>query len=438
MSFLIRKGADNMQPLADRMRPEKIDDMVGQSHIIGKGKVMNKLLESGNIPNMIFYGPPGTGKTTLANIIANATGKKYVKLNAVNCGVKEIKEVIDSAQGDLFSYNGILLMLDEIQALNRKQQQSLLEVIENGSVTLIASTADNPYFVIYKAILSRSTVFEFKKIDRKDIISGLEKSIDKLKKQKIYNDIYTEPRVLEYIADTSDGDMRNALNRLELLISMGTDISENKVSITIENAEKGLSERPLGYDRGGDDGYSILSAFHKSLRGSDPDASIHYLARLVKAGDIQNICRRLLCVASEDVGLAVPNAVSITYSCVASALQLGFPEARIPLAQATIYLAQCPKSNSAIMAIDSALSDLDKIDTGDIPDHLKDAHYSGAACLGRGVDYKYPHNYENSWVKQEYMPSGLKGKKYYNPGINKNENAYNNYWMAVKGKNKNK
>ncbi|MDU6112984.1 MAG: replication-associated recombination protein A [Paeniclostridium sordellii] len=421
-----------MQPLADKLRPQQIDDMVGQSHIIGKGKIINKLIENKTIPNMIFYGPPGTGKTTLANIIANVTGKKYIKLNAVNCGVKEIKEAIDSSKRDLFSYNGIILMLDEIQALNRKQQQSLLEVIEDGSVTLIASTADNPYFVVYKAILSRSSIFEFKPINKHDILIGLKKSVEKLKTIYRYESINVEEKALEYIAQTCNGDMRSALNKLELVFNIGIDITSNCVNITLENVMDCSSIKMLNFDRGGDDGYSILSAFHKSLRGSDPDAAIHYLARLVKAGDIQGVTRRLLCVASEDVGLAVPQAITITEACVSAALQLGFPEARIPLAQATIYLAQCPKSNSVISAIDMALADLETIETGDIPNHLKDAHYSGAADLGRGVDYKYPHDYPNHYIDQQYLPDPIKDRKYYNAGNNKNEKSFENYWDTLK------
>lgn len=421
-----------MQPLADRLRPQQIDDMVGQSHIIGKGKILNKLIHNKSIPNMILFGPPGTGKTTLANIIAAITGKKYVKLNAVNCGVKEIKEVIDATKIDLFSYNGIILMLDEIQALNRKQQQSLLEVIEDGSVTLIASTADNPYFVVYKAILSRSTIFEFKPIQKKDIFKGLKRAVDKFEELYTYETINVEEKALEYISETCNGDMRSALNKLELVFNTGIDIASNSVNITLENVVECSSIKMLNYDKGGDDAYSIMSAFHKSLRGSDADASIHYLARLVKAGDIQGITRRLLCVASEDVGLAVPQAITITQACVASALQLGFPEARIPLAQATIYLAQCPKSDSVIKAIDVALSDLDNIEIGDIPLNLKDAHYSGAKDLGRGVDYKYPHNYENHYVKQQYLPDPIKDKNYYVPCENKNEIAFKQYWNSIK------
>ena len=421
-----------MQPLADKLRPKTIDDMVGQSHIIGKNKIINKLLSNNTIPNMILYGPPGTGKTTLANIIANYTNKKYVKLNAVNCGVKEIKEIIDANKQDLFSYNGILLMLDEIQALNKKQQQSLLEVIEDGSVTLIASTADNPYFVVYKAILSRSTIFEFKTIEKNDILKGLNRAVEKLNDLYTYESIEIEDKVLEYIAQTCNGDMRSALNKLELIFNMGIDIGNNCVKVTLDNAVNCSSVKMLSYDRRGDDGYSILSAFHKSLRGSDADAAIHYLARLVKAEDLQGITRRLLCVASEDVGLAVPQAITITEACVSAALQLGFPEARIPLAQATVYLAQCPKSNSVVNAIDMALHDLDTIETGDIPLHLKDAHYAGAAKLGRGVEYKYPHNFENHYVAQQYLPDAIKNKKYYIHGKNKNETAFENYWKIIK------
>ena len=423
-----------MQPLADKLRPKDIDDMVGQHHIIGKGKIINKLLANNTIPNMILYGPPGTGKTTLANIIAKYTNKKYVKLNAVNCGVKEIKDVIDLNKQDLFSYNGILLMLDEIQALNRKQQQSLLEVIEDGSVTLIASTADNPYFVVYKAILSRSTIFEFKTIEKTDIMEGLHKAVEKIKNLYTYEKIEIEEKALEYIADTCNGDMRSALNKLELAFNVGIDIMNNCVKVTVDDVINCSSIKMLNYDKGGDDGYSILSAFHKSLRGSDADAAIHYLARLVKAGDLQSITRRLLCVASEDIGLAVPQAITITEACVSAALQLGFPEARIPLAQATIYLAQCPKSNSAVSAIDMALYDLDNIETGDIPLHLKDAHYASAKKLGRGVEYKYPHSFENHYVEQQYLPDAIKDKKYYIHGKNKNETAFKNYWNVIKNK----
>ena len=402
-----------MQPLADKLRPETIEDMVGQSHIIGKGKIINRLIENKTIPNMILYGPPGTGKTTLANIIANVTGKKYIKLNAVNCGVKEIKEAIDNSKRDLFSYNGIILMLDEIQALNKKQQQALLEVIEEGSVTLIASTADNPYFVV-------------------DIYLGLKRAVNRLKPMYTYENINVEDEALRYIAETCNGDMRSALNKLELVFNIGIDVGTNSVNITLEDTINCSSVKILNYDNKGDDSYSVLSAFHKSLRGSDENAALHYLARLIKSQAIQSIIRRLLCVASEDVGLAVPQAITITNACVEAALKLGFPEARLPLAQATVYLARCPKSNSVAEAIDMALYDLDNIETGEIPNHLKDAHYAGAAKLGRGVEYKYPHNYPNNYIKQQYLPDAIKDKKYYKAGNNKNEMAYEQYWNNLK------
>ena len=423
-----------MQPLADRLRPKVLSDMVGQSHIIGDDKVINRIIESGNIPNMVLYGPTGTGKTTLASIIANMTGRYYIKLNAVNCGVSDIKEVISLAKQDN-KYKGIILMLDEIQALNKKQQQALLEVIEDGTVTLIASTADNPYFVVYKAILSRSIVFEFKPLHKIDITKGLLNCLVRLRGSGEYVVDNVEEEAFNCIAEMSNADMRVAINYLELAINLGLN-NGNHIDITLDNVLNSATVKPLSYDRGGDEGYSVISAFHKSLRGSDVDAALHYLARLIKAGDIQNITRRLLCVASEDVGLAVPNAVSITYACVSSALQLGFPEARLPLAQATIYLAQCPKSNSVIDAIDKALKDVETLDIGEVPNHLKDAHYSSAAKLGRGVDYKFPHHYPNHWVDQQYMPKMLENRKYYVSGDNKHEKAYKDYWKAIKNSGK--
>jgi len=411
-------------PLADKMRPKSIEEMVGQRHIIGKGKVLNKIIENKSIPNMILYGPPGTGKTTLANIIANTTGKKYVKLNAVNCGVKEIKEIIEKNKIDLFSYNGIVLMLDEIQVLNKKQQQSLLEVMEDGSVTLIASTADNPYFVIYKAILSRSSIFEFKPINEEDIFIGLKNATKKLRNDYRYDNINIEDEALKLIAKVCNGDMRSALNKLELAFNTGIDIGSNSVNINVDTVIESSSSKTLSYDRGGDDGYSILSAFHKSIRGSDVDASVHYLARLIKAGDIQNITRRLLCVASEDIGLAYPQAASIVRACVQSAFDLGMPEARIPLANAAIMLATAPKSNSAYLAYAAAAEDIEKGKGQNIPDHMRPSN--------RYDNYKYPHDYPGHYVKQQYLPDDLRGAKYYEYGENKTEQAAKAYWDKIK------
>lgn len=412
-------------PLADKLRPKNIDEMVGQSHLIGEGKVLRKMIESGNITPCILYGPPGVGKTTFANIVAEKTNKRYVKLNAVNCGIKDIKTAIEKAKKD--NCEGIVLLLDEIQAMNKKQQQSLLEVVEDGYCTLIASTADNPYFVCYKAILSRCSVFEFKPIEKKDIIVGLARIIKELKNE--YKEFKVESNAIDYIAETCNSDMRNAINKLELILNMG--VEDDVVHITLENALNASSVKIMNYDKDGDSHYDTLSAFHKSMRGSDADAAIHYLARLIKAGDMNGIIRRILCVASEDVGLST-QAITVVNSCVQSALQLGFPEARLPLAHAVIYLCKCPKSNSVTMAIDNALFDLDNIEIGDIPKHLKDSHYSSAKKLGNGVEYKFPHNYENNYVKQQYMPDTLNGRVYYVPGDNPQERSVESYWRNIK------
>lgn len=419
-----------MQPLADKLRPQSLDDIVGQSHIIGEGKIINKLIENNTMNSIILYGPPGTGKSSLSNIIAKSLNKKHVKLNAVNCGVKEIKEVINSATRDLF-YDGVILQLEEVQAMNKKQQQSLLEVIEDGRVTLITSTTENPYFTIFKAILSRSVILEFKQLKSEDILIGLENAIDKLKAIYPSKNIAFESEALEVIANSSNGDMRNAINILSLLFNFSLNKDSDDVNLTVNNLKLCNVSTIMNYDQG-DTYYSTLSAYHKSLRGSDPSASVHYLARLVKAGDIQSIARRLLCVAAEDVGICNPQAMVITQSCVSAALQLGLPEARLPLSMATIYLALSPKSFSNTNAIDSAIRDLETIDTGDIPIHLKDAHYSGAKDLGRGIDYKFPHDYPNNYVEQQYLPDKIKDKIYYIPGDNKYENAFKDYWERIK------
>lgn len=415
-------------PLADKLRPTNIDDMVGQQHLIGKEGIIRKLLESKNIPNMILYGQPGIGKTTLAHIIAEETNRKYIKLNAVNCGVKDIRDAINKSKKE--GCPGILLMLDEIQAMNRKQQQSLLEVIEDGYVCLIASTADNPFFTIYKAILSRCVIFELKPIEKADIILGIAKAIKVIKDE--YSSFKISKKAIEYIADTCNGDMRNALNKLELAVESSTNRESNSVHITLKTIVDMSSVKLIGYD-GGDEHYNVLSAFHKSCRNSDADAAIHYLSRLIKSGDMQGITRRLLCIAAEDVGLACPQAITIVESCVQSALILGFPEARLPLAQATIYLCKCPKSDSVTLAITCALHDIETVEIGDIPVHLKDAHYSSAKELGRGVEYKYPHSYPNNYVEQQCLPDALIDRVYYIPGDNAQEKSIENYWAKIKG-----
>ena len=420
------------RPLADRLRPTQIEDVVGQQHLLSEGKMLNKLLKSGHIPNMIFYGPSGVGKTTVANIIANLSDKKLYKLNATNCSVSDVKTIISDTDS-LEGYNGILLYLDEIQNFNKKQQQSLLEVVENGKITLIASTTENPYFYVYNALLSRCTVFEFKPVDTKSIVCALKRSIkileqDYSKKINVSDDAYL------HLASCANGDVRKALNGIELAVLSNILTDEETIYVDLESACQACQNSEFKFDKDGDNHYDILSAFQKSIRGSDPDASIHYLARLVVGGDLASICRRLLVIASEDVGLAYPSAASIVKSCCDSALQLGFPEARIPLAQAVILLATAPKSNSAICAIDSAISDIKTKDVGEIPSHLKDGHYEGAKKLGHAQEYKYPHNYSDNYVEQQYLPDNIKERVYYVPSNNKSENNASAYWKKIKNK----
>ncbi len=409
------------RPLADQIRPDTLEDVVGQKHILGPNGILRRIIESGQISNMIFYGPSGTGKTTVANIIAKSTNRKLYRLNATTASISDIKDII-SQLDTLMAPSGVLLYLDEIQYFNKKQQQSLLEFIENGKITLIASTTENPYFYVYGAILSRATVFEFKPVSAQDVIAAVERGF-----KKCIPDIEIEEGVAEHIATCCGGDVRKSLNTVELLCVSAKD---NKV--TLEDAQVVAQKSAMRYDREGDAHYDILSALQKSIRGSDPDAAVHYLGRLLEAGDLPSACRRLLVIASEDVGLAYPQAIAITKACVDSALQLGLPEARIPLAEAALLLATAPKSNSAIMAIDEAMQDIRSGVTGDIPAHLKDAHYSGAAKMGRGLTYKYPHSFENSWVRQQYLPNELKDKKYYTYGKNKLEQANERYWKEIK------
>ncbi len=419
-----------MPPLADRIRPDNLSDVFGQRHLIGEGKVLRRLIESGTIPNMIFYGPSGTGKTTIANIAARAAGKKLYKLNATNASVSDIKEIIKELDM-LENTGGVLLYLDEIQNFNKKQQQSLLEFIENGSITLIASTTENPYFYIYNAILSRATVFEFMPLMPSDIQDALNRGISLLK-EELSIEISIGDEALEFISQTSSGDVRKSLNTLELCVMAAQPDSKNTINIDIDFVEQCVNKKAFRHDKDGDSHYDVISAFQKSIRGSDPDAAVHYLARLIAGGDLMIICRRLMVIAAEDIGLAYPQAITVTKSCVDSALQLGLPEARIPLCEATLLLATAPKSNSAAAAIDMALADVNSSYTGDVPKHLKDAHYGGAKKMGRGLTYKYPHDYPNNYVSQQYLPDNIKNKKYYTPGANKTEQLSASYWQQIK------
>lgn len=421
-------------PLADRLRPTNVEEVVGQKHLLGEGKLLRKIIENNEIPNMIFYGPSGVGKTTVANIIASRTGKTLHRLNATNASVADIKNIVATLDSFLAA-DGVLLYLDEIQHFNKKQQQSLLEYMENGKITLIASTTENPYFYVYNAVLSRSVVFEFKNIEPDEIEKALQRAVVELAKSDYEGyKLIIEPDAITHMAHASNGDVRKALNSLEVSCMSAIDIAAKRINVTLETAVEATQRKAMRYDKDGDSHYDILSAFQKSIRGSDPDAAIHYLARLVSAEDIQSICRRLLVIAAEDIGLAYPQAITIVKSCVDAALQLGFPEARIPLAEAVILLATAPKSNSAINAIDAALADLSHKDAGDIPAHLKDSHYGGAKKMGRGVEYQYPHIFPDHYVKQQYLPDNIKDAVYYEYGDNKNENAAKVYWEKIKNK----
>lgn len=416
------------QPLADLLRPQTLDEVYGQEHILGKGAVLRRLIDSGNIPNMVFYGPSGTGKTTVANIIAKQTNRTLYKLNATTASTADIKEIV--AQLDTFmAPNGVLLYLDEIQSFNKKQQQSLLEHIENGKITLIASTTENPYFYVFNAILSRSTVFEFKQISASAALQAVRRAVSFMEQRTALTAV-PEDGALEYIASSCGGDLRKAMNAVEVLFSAGIP-QDGKLPLTLADAKEVTQKSALRADRDGDNYYDLLSALHKSIRGSDPDAACHYLARLLEAGQMPSACRRLMCVAAEDVGLAYPQILPIVNACVDMALKLGMPEARLPLADAAVLMATSPKSNSAYLAIDAALDDVRKGKSGDFPRHLQNVH-ADTYTMEREQGYLYPHNYPNHWVKQQYLPDELVGAHYYEYGPNKLERAAKQYWDSIK------
>ena len=417
------------RPLADEIRPLTLDEVVGQKHLLGKGALLRRLIESGSSANMIFYGPSGTGKTTIANIIANRTNKTLYRLNATTASLQDVKSIISDV-GTMMAPGGILLYLDEIQYFNKKQQQSLLEFMENGSITLIASTTENPYFYVYGALLSRSTVFEFKNVSAEEIIPAVERALGILKERSELP-LSWEDDVPRVIAQQCGGDVRKALNAVELLFSAAPREGDT-IRLLRADAENITQRSAMHYDRAGDDHYDVVSALMKSLRGSDPDAALHYLARLLEAGDLIGACRRILCSASEDIGLAYPQAAMIVKSCVDSALQLGLPEARLPLAEAVLLLATAPKSNSVVMSIDAAIADVRAGKAGPIPRELQNVHADGTG-FEREQGYKYPHGYPGHWVQQQYLPDELKGKHYYEYGDNKTEQAARAYWQRIKG-----
>lgn len=421
-------------PLADRIRPETISDVVGQQHILGEGKALRRIIESGEIPNMVFYGPSGVGKTTLASIIAKNTNKYLCKLNGTNASTADIRDVVAQV-GTLHGMNGVLLYLDEIQYFNKKQQQTLLEFIENGSITLIASTTENPYFYVYNAILSRSTVFEFKPVEKEEIERAVLRAFSMLQEER-GREITWDDGVPEYISAACGGDVRKAMNSAELTV-LTADRTGEQLHITMEMAEELTQKSSMRYDKDGDEHYDIISAFQKSMRGSDPDAALHYLARLLVAGDLPSACRRLMVCACEDVGLAWPQIIPIVKACVDSAMMVGLPEAAIPLADAVVLVAQSPKSNSAHDAVFAAMDDVKNGKIGSIPRTLQNKHYDSAEVEKKGQFYQYPHSFKNHWVEQQYLPDVIKDAKYYQYGDNKNELSFKAYWDKIKNPDKN-
>ena len=415
-------------PLADRIRPQTLDDVVGQRHLLGEGKALRRIIESGMIPNMVFYGPSGVGKTTVASIIARNTNMHLCKLNGTTASTADIRDVVAQVN-TLQAVNGVLLYLDEIQYFNKKQQQTLLEFIENGSITLIASTTENPYFYVYNAILSRSTVFEFKPVEREEVVRAVERAFRLLAEESGLS-LRLEDGVAAYIAMACGGDVRKAMNAAELC-TVAAQGGEEAV-VTMALARELTQRSALRYDRSGDEHYDILSAFQKSMRGSDPDAAVHYLARLLEAGDLPSACRRLMVCACEDVGLAWPQIIPIVKAAVDAAMMVGLPEARIPLADAVILVALAPKSNSGKAAINAAMADIQKGKTGSIPRTLQNKHYDSAEVQNKGQFYQYPHDFPNHWVDQQYLPDTLLGARYYSFGENKNEQSFKAYWENIK------
>ena len=417
-------------PLADRLRPTSLGDMVGQHHLLDEGCALRRIIESGRIPNLIFYGPSGVGKTTLARMIAEKADMQLYKLNGTTASTSDIRFVVEEAEG-LAGINGILLYLDEIQYFNKRQQQTLLEFIENGRITLIASTTENPYFYVYNAILSRSTVFEFKPVEPEDLAVAIRRGFDFLSKEQGVPVLASEETV-QRIARGCGGDVRKALNAVELCVLASPPAADG--SVTVDPATVGeLSQRSaMRYDREGDEHYDIISAYQKSMRGSDENAALHYLARLLTAGDLPSACRRLLVCACEDVGLANPQIIPIVKAAVDTALQVGLPEAQIPLGDAVILVCRSPKSNSGVAAIEAAMADVQAGKTGPIPRALQNKHYDGEDAAVKGQHYLYPHSFPRHWVAQQYLPDALRDTVYYHPGDNKNEQAYEAYWREIK------
>ena len=419
-------------PLADRVRPTMLDQVVGQQHILGPGRALRKIIQAGEVPNMVFYGPSGVGKTTVASIIAKNTKRHLVKLNGTTASTADIKEAV-AATHTFEGINGVLLYLDEIQYFNKKQQQTLLEFIENGSVTLIASTTENPYFYVYNAILSRSTVFEFKPVGKEDIEKAVERAFQFLAEEQ-GRPVLPEEGVCAHIASHCGGDVRKAMNAVELS-TLACDNGGPHVEVTLEAAQELTQKSVMRYDKNSDEHYDLMSAFQKSMRGSDPDGALHYLGRLLEAGDLPSACRRLSVCACEDVGLAWPQIIPIVKAAVDSALMVGLPEARIPLADAALLVSLAPKSNSAYTALDKAMADIRVGKAGPVPRNLQNKHYDSAEVERKGQFYQYPHDAPHHWLPQQYLPDSLLASRYYEYGDNKMEQSFRAYWEKIKHNN---
>lgn len=406
------------QPLAYRMRPKKLEDFFGQEEIVGENKLLSRAIKADRLQSLIFYGPPGTGKTSLAQVIANQTEAEFIKLNAVTSGVKDIREVIKKAKSNRNLYNKkTILFIDEIHRFNKSQQDALLPSVENGTVIMIGATTENPYFEVNSPLLSRSRIFRLEKLSKEHIFEILKKSLKDRKNGLGHLNINIEDKDLNFIADLADGDARVALNTLELAVLTTPSDKNGQINIDKGIIEDSMQKRILNYDKDGDNHYDVISAFIKSMRGSDPDAALYWLARMIVSGeDPKFIARRVVIHAAEDVGMADPTALIIAETAARAVEQIGFPEARIPLAEAVIYIASAPKSNSVIKAVDSAISYVKNHKAGDVPPHLRDSHYSGSKELGHGIDYKYPHNFKNNYVEQNYLPDDMEEVNFYQPG----------------------
>ena len=420
-----------MEPLASKLRPKNLDEVLGQHHLIGEGKLLTTMVKSGTLMNMIFYGPPGIGKTTVARLLADLTERKFISLNASTDSMKDIKNALDELNM-FMGQKGLLLYIDEIHLVNKRNQQVLLDYMESGRIILVGSTTENPHFAVFKALVSRSIVVEFKPLEFADILKGMDRAIEFYKEEKDLEEIKMEKVSFNFIASLANGDLRKAINSLELVFMAKDRVNAKVIEIEQEDVENILQRKIINFDLDGDSHYDLLSAFQKSIRGSDENAALLYLAMLLKGGDLISVNRRLLVIAAEDIGLANPSAISIVKACTDAALVLGLPEARIPLAEAVILLATSPKSNSVIMAIDAAMQTIDNTAVLELPLHLRDGHYAGAKALGRMQEYKYPHSFKNNYVMQNYMPKGLEKMKFYRPGTNKYEDATKAYWKKIK------